>query len=121
MRTLLLDACHTLGAPPPAKPLPSLGDERRSEFYNMLRMLLNQSEEACFRLVSLRQSVDFGRTGLLCQEVEIEVKPVYEEYQRSLLKMKKTQVALSKRMHWMHFMKRDGEEAQLLVEFDVQK
>ena len=32
--------------------------------------------------------------------------------------MKKTQIALVKRMH---FVKPDGEEAQLLVEFDAQR
>ena len=81
-------------------------------------MLLNQAEEAHSNPPFLRRSVEFGRTGLMCQSIEVEGKPVIEDYQRSLLKMKRTQVALTKRMHYQRL---DGEEAQLLVEFDFEK
>ena len=76
MRLLLLVVCHNIGAPLPAKFLPCVGDEWRSEFYNMWRMLLNQRQEAHSRLSFLRRSAEFGRTGLLCQDIEVEAKPV---------------------------------------------
>ena len=97
--TLVLDVFHILGAPLPAKPLPSLGDEWRSEFYNMQRMLLNQAEKAHSNPPFLRRSIDYGRTGLMCQSIEVEEKPVIEDYQRSIIRMKRTQDALCKRMH----------------------